>query len=357
MDTLMLGALGVLILLVLGVIAIVISKGRTAGATAEVKASLTEEFLKFQTNIHAALTTTTIGVEGAKDVISNQAIESISQMKQMEKTLQELIQQQEEARHLGQSLKDLLQAPKLRGNFSEDILEEMLDRVLPKGIWERQYAIDGRELVDYVVRLKDVIIPIDAKYPRDDYMRYLETEDPEEKANCWKGFENAMKKQINSIEAKYLRPEKGTSEFALMFIPSEAIYYETIAATSTLGQPSVILEYAKDRNVIPVSPLTFYAFLQMIILGIRNVEVARSAKKIQEGLSGLQRSFDLFYKKYEEMGKRIDQAAEAHRVGDGHIDRYKRDLDSTIQLEGYQEDTMPRLPEGQGDESESTRTG
>ncbi|MCZ6615103.1 MAG: DNA recombination protein RmuC [Chloroflexi bacterium] len=278
------------------------------------------------------------GIREAKDVISDHAVKTISEIKGIGETVSRLVQQQEQAEKLGQSLKDLLQAPKLRGSYGETILEEMLDRILPAGLWERQYVIDGRETVDCVVRFKDVVVPIDAKFPRDDYMRYMEAPSEEEKASCWKDFERVIREKIASIESKYVKPEKGTSEFALMFIPSEAIYYETIAERNHLGEPSAIFEYAQDHHVLPVGPNTFYAFLQIVVIGIRNVEIIRSAKKLQEGLSSLQRSFDLFYKRYEDIGKNVGKAADAFRKGDDHIERYKRRLDETLQLEGLQEE-------------------
>ena len=345
MEAVIVGALVVLIFLVLGLIAIVLFNGRKDGAPTELKASLSEQFLNFQTNIHEALNTATRGIEGAKDTLADRAIQSSNQIKDMEKTIQSLIQQQQEAQTLGQSLKDLLQAPKLRGNYGEAILEELLERVLPKGIWERQYSIDSGVQVDCVVRFKDVVIPIDAKFPRDDYMRYLEAESPNDKATRWKEFENAVRVQIASIQTKYVKPERGTSEFALMFIPSEAIYYETIAENNHLGQPSTIQDYAQDHNVLPVSPNTFYAFLQMVVLGVRNAEVIKSAKKLQEGLTNLQKSFGYFYKKYEDIGKGIERASDAYRVGEGHIDRYKTRLDATLQLEGLQVEQSPELPQ------------
>ena len=299
----------------------------------------------FQSGIREDVNTARTSVDSAKDVISTHAIKTISEINSIGSTVQKLIQQQEEAQKLGQSLKDLLQAPKLRGNYGEAILEEMLERVLPKGVWERQYSVDGREQVDCVVKMRDVVIPIDAKFPRDDYLRYLEAEIPEDKANLWKAFETAVIRQATSIEAKYVKPEKGTSEFALMFIPSEAIYYETIAETNHIGQPSTILAHCQDHHVIPVSPNTFYAYLQMIVIGIRNAEVVKGARRLQEGLAALERSFELFYKKYEEMGQRVNQAAEAYRVGDGHIDRFKRNLDETITLEGFREESTGELLE------------
>ena len=251
-------------------------------------------------------------------------------------SIQKLAQQQEEAQTLSRSLKDLLQAPKLRGTYGEVILEEMLDRVLPKGIWESQFLISGTEKVDCVVKYREVVVPIDAKFPRDDYLRYLESESDERRLVHWKAFEEAVRKQILSIESKYVKPEKGTAEFALMFIPSEAIYYETIAETNHMGQPSKLLEYAQEHHVIPVSPNTFYAFLQVVILSIRNVQIYSNVKKIQESLVDLQRSFERFYNKYDEMGRRLNQAAEAYRVGNDHVERYRRRLDSALNIEGFQ---------------------
>jgi len=256
--------------------------------------------------------------------------------KDIGESIQKLTQQQEEAQALGRSLKDLLQTPKLRGTYGEVILEEMLDKVLPKGIWESQFPISGTEKVDCVVKYRDVVVPIDAKFPRDDYLRYLDSESDERRSLYWKAFEDAVRKQILSIESKYIKPETGTAEFALMFIPSEAIYYETIAETNHMGQPSKLLEYAQEHHVIPVSPNTFYAFLQVVILSIRNVQIYSNVKKIQESLVDLQRSFERFYNKYDEMGKRLNQAAEAYRVGNDHVERYRRRLDSTLGVEGFQ---------------------
>ncbi|MDP6102391.1 MAG: DNA recombination protein RmuC [Dehalococcoidia bacterium] len=273
--------------------------------------------------------------------------EQLLAFKEVGEAIQKLTQQQEEAQRLGQSLKDLLQAPKLRGTYGEVILEELLDRVLPRGIWEKQYSVNGGERVDCVVKYRDVVVPIDAKFPRDDYMRYMDAESQEERATHWKAFEEAVRKQIAGIQAKYIRPERGTSEFALMFIPSEAIYYETIAEKNHLGNPSRIQEYAQEHHVLPVSPNTFYAFLQIVVLSIRNVEIIGSAKKLQEGLAELQKSFEFFYNKYEEIGRRVAQTSEAYRVGNDHVERYKRRLDTTLQLEGLQEQSLQRMAESE----------
>lgn len=317
MEIAILIALGILIALVVALLL----RGRPGDVSGQIEASL-------------------IGINEAKGVISDHAVKTMQAINQQSESLYKLVQQQDDVQKLGQSLKDLLQAPRLRGQYGEVVLEEMLERVLPKGIWERQYVIDGREMVDCVVKYRDVVIPIDAKFPRADYIRCLDAPN-EEKSRCWRDFERVIREKIASIESKYVKPEKGTSEFALMFIPSEAIYYETIAEKNHLGEPSTILEYAQDHHVFPVSPNTFYAFLQIIVLGIRNVGIIRSAKKLQEGLSGLQKVFDLFYRRYEEIGKGIDRASGAYDAGNSHMKEYKRRLDETLQLGSLQEDAKP----------------
>lgn len=347
MDLLTLGTLIALMVLIILVL-ILLFRERPSDLSAKFDVALKEQFLAFQSNIHNELNTTRQEVTRSKDLISEHALKTLDTIRNMGTTINKIIQQQEEAQKLGQSLKDILQVPKLRGSYGETILEEMLEIILPKGIWERQYSIEGREQVDAVVKMKDVIIPIDAKFPRDDYQRYLEASSSdsssEETKRCWKNYETAVKTQIKSINSKYVKPEQGTSEFALMFIPSEAIYYETIAEKNYLGEPSKLYEYAQQMKVIPVSPNTFYAFLQIILIGIHNLDLVKGAKKLQEGLTTLQKSFDFFYKKYEEIGKHIEKATEVYRIGDSHIERYKRQLDSTLQLEEFHEDTNS-LPE------------
>ena len=280
-----------------------------------------------------SINSTRTSVEGAKDVMTDRTIQALDRIKESDDILKKLLEQQESAQRLGESLKDLLQGPKLRGNYGEVILEEMLERILPRGTWKRQYLIGGQDRVDCVVLLREIVIPIDSKFPRDDYMRYVRSETKEESSYHWKAFENSVKRQINDIQSKYVKPELGTAEFALMFIPSEAIYYETIAEENYLGDPTAILEYAPSHRVFPVSPNTFYAFLQVVVLAIRNVEIIKSAKKLQQSLSDLERSFDQFYSKYQDMGRRINQAAEAYRIGDDHVQRYRKRVDATLQLQ------------------------
>jgi len=346
LETAVLILLSVLIILVI----ILILRTTKPGLDEQVNHTITENFLKFQANIQQTMAftkheveSTRQEVEKSKDVLSKNSVETFKTLREMEATVQQLIQQQKEAQEIGQSLRYLLQAPKLRGNYGETVLEEMLDRILPKGIWQRQFTIAGKT-VDAVVKYRDVIIPIDSKFPRDDYERYLACEKEAEKRGWWRRYEDALKRQIDSIKEKYIKPEKGTSEFALMFIPSEGIYYETIAEKNFMGEPCAIYEYAQNQHVIPVSPNTFYAFLQVVLFGIRNLEVIRSAKEIQQGLADIERNFSHFYNRFEEIGKNLEKAAEAYRVGQGHARRFKENLDATLNFQ------LPAPPHMRGEE-------
>jgi len=271
-------------------------------------------------------------VEMSKNIISDHAVKTLDTIKNMGTTVEKMMQQQKEAQDLGNSLKYLLQTPKLRGNYGEEILEDMLEEAVP-GLWKKQYTIEGGERVDAAIIYKNIVIPVDAKFPREIYERYINAETEEEKKRNWKLYEDGLKVQINSIKQKYIKPHKGTSEFALMFIPSESIYYETIAEKNYLGQPCTISAYARSNKVVPVSPHTFYAFLQIVIMGIRNLDIMKSAKKLQEALIKIERNFRLFYQKYEEIGSSLDKACNAYKAGDAHIKRFKDNIDSTIKLD------------------------
>ncbi len=324
------------ILLLLALIALVIFllfkiSGKENSET-NIASLINEKFLDFQTNMHKAMEGARSEVERSKDIISEHAVKTLDTLKTMGETVERLLFHQKEAHELGNSLKYLLQTPKLRGSYGEEMLEEMLEKMIPN-MWQRQYSIEGAERVDAVVKYKDTVIPIDAKFPRETYEKYLNAETDEDKRRSWKLYEDGIKIQVNSIKNKYIKPHKGTSNFAFMFIPSESIYYETIAEKNFLGQPCSIYEYARNNNVVPVSPNTLYAYLQIIIMGIRNLDIIKSAKKLQENLEKVERNFRNFYAKYEEIGGSLEKAHKAYAVGDTHIKRFKDSIDSTLKLE------------------------
>lgn len=209
----------------------------------EVDLLIKNSLFEFQSKIQDSVNDTRKEMTDAREDINQRTRETLRLMSEMRSTVEKVITQQEEAARLGRSLKDILQAPKIRGNYGEVILEEMLEKVLPKGMWTRQHKLGEGSIVDVAVHYRDIIIPIDAKFPRDNYLKYLNCEDERDRELYWKQFERDVILKIREI-AKYVAPDCGTADFALMFIPSESVYYETVSDKNYLGHVSRIIEEA-----------------------------------------------------------------------------------------------------------------
>ena len=186
-------------------------------------------------------------------------------------------------------LQDILKNPKQRGILGEYYLENTLKNVLPPKTYQMQYAFANGEIVDAVVKVKDRIIPIDSKFSLENYNRLVTASDPSEVDRLEKAFKNDLKTRIDET-SKYINPSEGTMDFAFMFIPHEAIYYDLlvneIGATKVNTQD--LIEYAFKKNVLIVSPTSFLAFLQTVLQGLRALQIEESAKEIQKqvGLLG-----------------------------------------------------------------------
>ncbi|MFZ5643322.1 MAG: DNA recombination protein RmuC [Bacillota bacterium] len=320
-----------LVVVIILLVFLLVRQGSVSGSR-EADLTFLNNLNELRKEIQGSVNSSRKEITDTREDMNNRVTDNLKLMADMQATVEKIIARQEEANRLGQSLKDILSTPKLRGNYGEIVLEEMLERVLPKGMWERQYRIKEGCVVDVVIRYRDMCVPVDSKFPRDNYLRYLECTDPRDREMYWKAHEKDVLAKIKEI-SRYIATDRGTSDFALMFVPSEAIYYETIAEKNYLGQHSKIYDEAEKNRIIPVSPNTFYAFLQVVLTAMRNMEVLSQAREIQSKLIKMQNKFDLFYKQYEAMGKEIEKAADAFRKGDKHIALYKRELEETLMIE------------------------
>lgn len=323
----------VVVLLVVVVLLARRGAGDRRALRSEVGLAVDERLVAFQSAIQQSVGSTRQDVAQTSAALQASVVEMHRVMTGLDRTVAALVGQQQGAVRLAEDLKVLLQGPKLRGGFAEEILEEMLERVLPRGIWRRQCVIAGGGTVDAAVEFKGLLFPIDAKFPRDDYERYVEAESDDERRRAWRAYEAAIRTQVGSIARKYVRPEAGTAEFALMFIPSEAVYYETIAHRNALDEPNPLLAYAHARKVIPVGPSTLFAFLQVILVAARNSDLLANARRLQESLKGVEQSFDWFGAQFEAVGKHLEQADEAYRKGEGHFHRFRERVGKVLALE------------------------
>lgn len=204
------------------------------------------------------------------------------------------------------SLHDILRAPKLRGGMGEQLLAELLRQILPEEFFSLQYRFRNGSQVDAVIQLGEGLIPVDAKFPLENFRRILEAGSEESQSEARKMFWKDVKKHIDDISTKYILPEEGTFEFALMYIPSESIYYETIIKDD--AQNESLSTYAIKRKVVPVSPNSFYAYLQAIVRGLKGMKIERSAQIILESLGQLEVDLALCLTDFEKIGGHLAHA-------------------------------------------------
>lgn len=188
-----------------------------------------------------------------------------------------------------QSLQDILKNPKQRGILGEYYLETLLKNVLPTGSYRMQYAFADGTIVDAVVFVKDRIIPIDSKFSLENYNRLADEKNPARREELETAFRRDLKNRIDET-AKYVKPAENTMDFAFMFIPHEAIYYDLLVAQ--VGAVKVntrdLIEYAfKDKRVIIVSPTSFLAYLQTVLQGLKALQIEESAKEIRKRVEDL----------------------------------------------------------------------
>ncbi len=176
---------------------------------------------------------------------------------------------------------EFLRSPKLRGNIGEQVLRDLLSECLPKQNFSLQYQFQEGQIVDAIVKTNQGIIPIDSKFPMENFRR-MTNDNSEAKDGFQRAFIRDIKKHIEDISKKYILPQEGTVDFALMYVPSESIYYEI-----TLNQPETI-DYSHLKKVYFVSPNSFYYFLKIVMIGLEGAKIEEGAKKILEKMKAVQ---------------------------------------------------------------------
>jgi len=205
------------------------------------------------------------------------------------------------------SLQDILKNPKQRGILGEYYLETVLKNVLPPASFQMQYSFANGEIVDAVVFVDKRIIPIDSKFSLDNYNRMLQTNDLVEKKRLETAFVNDLKLRIDET-SKYVRPEEKTMDFAFMFIPSEAVYYDLL-----INKVGVITEdtnnliyYAGKKKVVVVSPTSFLAYLQTVLQGLRNQKISEQAQTIIKEVERLNKHLFVYSEHFNRLGQHLD---------------------------------------------------
>ena len=226
----------------------------------------------------------------------------------------------ERAKELGR-LEQALRPPKARGGFGELLLENLLRDRLPPSAFHMQHTFASGERVDAIVRV-DRLIPVDSKFPLDNFNRLVEAEADDERSLAERQFARDVRAHIDAIAAKYIRPDEGTYDFAFMYIPVEAVYYELAC-----GKTGALLQYAHERRVFPVSPTTFTAYLQVIALGLRGMQIEQHAHEVMAYVADLQRDFDRFGDDFDKIGTHLGHAQSKYHEAGKRLDRLETKLE------------------------------
>ncbi len=227
-------------------------------------------------------------------------------------------------------LQEILASPKLRGGLGEWSLENLLTQILPKDSYELQYSFRDNQKVDALIHLAEYNASIDAKFPLSSFESMLRADNDGERLRMRKQFHNDVVKHIDKIASSYIRPAEGTLDFALMYIPAENVYYESIVKYDDDAKD--ILQYSLDKKVVPVSPNLLYAYLMTVVMGLHGLQIEKQAAEIRQNLKELNASFNDFNETWDVLGKHLRNAYSQYDEGHKKLDRFGMEL-SQIQSE------------------------
>lgn len=277
------------------------------------------------------------------DTSSNNMVRTLQEnSKQLNERLDKAAIAIGEMSELGKNMRELqefLKSPKLRGNVGEEVLKDLISQIFPKNSFHLQYQFKSGEKVDAAIKTDGGILPIDSKFPMENFQKMTKAKDKAEKEIFKKEFVRDVKKHIDAISKKYILPDEGTMDFALMYIPSEAVFYE-IADTTEL------MDYARRQRVYTVSPTTLYAHLQMILLSFEGKKIESRSKEVFAMLRGLQADYGKIYEALNTLGRHINNASSQYVNVTSSFDKMGKKLGGTKHLEEKVVEEIEHASEG-----------
>jgi len=246
------------------------------------------------------------------------------QIVQIQRQLGEVQQAGKQMSQTAQTLEGILGGAKSRGSLGEVTLERLLEDSLPSTQYAMQYRFSSGEVADTVIKLRDKkLMAIDSKFPLDAYRR-ISTEGDEAR----RAFITAVKGHADAITRKYIVPDEGTLDVALMFVPSESVYYELLQTQDAKGQP--LDAYCREKKVVAVSPNTLYAHLCVISMGLRGLQMEENAKRLLESLSGMEKQMEKFADKFSTLGTHLKNAQQSYSESDKLFEKAHNTLETML---------------------------
>jgi len=279
------------------------------GSLASVTAQLGDRLDAMNRQVTEQLNQSTVQMNASTDAV-NQRVASVQNFfSGLQKQVGEMTEQARQLSELSRSvtaIEHVLRAPKMRGNFGEEQLESLLGLVFSKQQFQMQYRFGSGEIVDAVIFLPLGHVAVDSKFPLENFRRIAEAASDDEKKPARRDFLRDVRKRVDEIALKYVRPAEGTLPFALMYVPAENVYYETIIRDDDGSQ---LYRYCLEKRVVPVSPNSLYAYLQTIMVGLKGLQVSQRAETIVREIESLKIELEKFGKAYETIGGHIRNAA------------------------------------------------
>lgn len=283
---------------------------------------------QMQNNMNELTRMLDMKIGGNEKAIRDQFGESMKIVKEVHQELAKVTESNKQVISITDELKnlqDLLKNPKQRGGLGEYQLEMVLKNVFAPGQYKIQYPFKDSTIVDAVVFTPAGIVPIDSKFSLENYNRILAANDKSERERCETAFYNDLKSRIDET-AKYVKPEEGTLDFAFMFIPSEAIYYDLLMRKVGVHGETDLIEYAGKKKVIIVSPTTFFAYLQTVLYGLKALHITEAAEKIKERVSSLGRHLQSYEDFRDKLGKNLGATVSAYNAGGKEFKKINKDI-------------------------------
>jgi DNA recombination protein RmuC len=235
------------------------------------------------------------------------------------------------------SLQEFLQSPKLRGNIGEQVLQDMIGQTFPKNSFHLQYQFKSGVKVDAVLKTDAGLLCIDSKFPMENFNVIHNGEHESDRVQAKRGFISDVKKHVNDISRKYILPEEGTMDFALMYIPSESVYYE-------IANMEELMDYARKQRVYPVSPNTLYAHLQVLLLSFQGKDLEQKSKEVFRLLRAIQKDFSKVEEHMGVLGRHVGNAYNSMNTVTGAFTVLGQKLSQTNMIEDQHEASIPKLP-------------
>ena len=260
----------------------------------------------------------------AQNKMADELKNTRDQISQMQLLLGEVQQAGKQMSQTAQTLEGILGGAKSRGSLGEVTLERLLEDSLPSAQYAMQYRFSSGEAADAVIKLRDnKLMAIDSKFPLDAYRR-ISTEGDEAR----RAFVTAVKGHADAITKKYIVPDEGTLDVALMFVPSESVYYELLMTQDGKGQS--LDAYCRDKQVIAVSPNTLYAHLHVIAMGLRGMQMEENTKQLVESLLGMEKQLEKFADKFGTLGTHLRNAQQSYSDSDKLFEKARSTLENML---------------------------